>query len=230
MLGFAATLAAFAALFHFALDFDVAVAVLAAIPFAVISSAVAIPAARGLAEQPREFVIYESSLSDIVGVLVFYAWQNAERLARDVHVRPAGRRRHVARRGRRCRAGAFLFHQPARRARALPAADRRAHLPVCGRQGTPPVAAHHGAGVRPAHQQPAPHHVAHAVARAAQRALQADAGGVQGTGRRAHVRDEELLLPAAGLLDQRVADGVAARRGWWPSPESPSSTDRAGSS
>ena len=77
MLGFAATLAAFAALFHLALEFDVAVAVLAAIPFAVISSAVAIPAARGLAEQPREFVTYESSLSDIVGVLVFYAWQNA---------------------------------------------------------------------------------------------------------------------------------------------------------
>jgi potassium/hydrogen antiporter len=77
MLGFAATLGAFATLFHLALDFDVAVAVLAAIPFAVISSAVAIPAARGLAEQPREFVIYESSLSDIVGVLVFYAWQNS---------------------------------------------------------------------------------------------------------------------------------------------------------
>jgi cell volume regulation protein A len=77
MLGFTATLAAFAALFHFALEFDVAVALLAAIPFAVISSAVAIPAARGLAEQPREFVTYESSLSDIVGVLVFYAWQNS---------------------------------------------------------------------------------------------------------------------------------------------------------
>ncbi len=77
MLGFAATLAAFAALFHFALEFDVPVAVLAAIPFAVISSAVAIPAARGLADQPREFVVYESSLSDIVGVLVFYAWQNS---------------------------------------------------------------------------------------------------------------------------------------------------------
>jgi potassium/hydrogen antiporter len=77
LLGFMATLAAFAALFHFALYFDVPVAVLAAIPFAVISSAVAIPASNGLAPQPREFVIYESSLSDIVGVLVFYAWQNA---------------------------------------------------------------------------------------------------------------------------------------------------------
>jgi hypothetical protein len=78
LLGFAATFAGFTALFHFALEFDVPVAVLAAIPFAVISSAVAIPASNGLPEHPREFVIYESSLSDIVGVLVFYAWQNAE--------------------------------------------------------------------------------------------------------------------------------------------------------
>jgi len=77
LLGFSATFAGFAALFHFALELDVPVAVLAAIPFAVISSAVAIPAAHGLPERPREFVIYESSLSDIVGVLVFYAWNNA---------------------------------------------------------------------------------------------------------------------------------------------------------
>ena len=73
-----ATLAAFATLFHIGLSLDVPVAVLAAIPFAVISSAVAIPAAHGLPAQPREFVIYESSLSDIFGVLVFYAWLNAE--------------------------------------------------------------------------------------------------------------------------------------------------------
>jgi len=78
LLGFIATLAAFAALFHFALEFELPIATLAAIPFAVISSAVAIPAAHGLAHQPREFVIYESSLSDIIGVLVFYAWLSAD--------------------------------------------------------------------------------------------------------------------------------------------------------
>jgi len=77
LLGFAATLAAFAAVFHYLLVLSVPLAVLAAIPFAVISSAVAIPAAHGLPDQPREFVIYESSLSDILGVLVFYAWQQA---------------------------------------------------------------------------------------------------------------------------------------------------------
>jgi Kef-type K+ transport system membrane component KefB len=77
LLGFLATLAAFAGLFRYALNLDLPVAVLAAIPFAVISSAVAIPASHGLPDHPREFIIYESSLSDIVGVLVFYAWLNA---------------------------------------------------------------------------------------------------------------------------------------------------------
>jgi len=76
--GFVAALAIFAAMFRIALDFDLPVAVLAAIPFAVISSAVAIPSAAGLSDDAREFVIYESSLSDIIGVLVFYAWLGAD--------------------------------------------------------------------------------------------------------------------------------------------------------
>jgi hypothetical protein len=42
-----------------------------AIPFAVISSSVAIPSARNLSTESREFVTYESSLSDIFGVLFF---------------------------------------------------------------------------------------------------------------------------------------------------------------
>jgi cell volume regulation protein A len=42
-----------------------------AIPFCVISSAIAIPSVRNLSSQNKEFVIYESSLSDIIGVLVF---------------------------------------------------------------------------------------------------------------------------------------------------------------
>ncbi len=44
-----------------------------AMPLAVISSAVAIPAAAALAPRLREFVVYESSISDIVGVVLFYA-------------------------------------------------------------------------------------------------------------------------------------------------------------
>lgn len=78
VLGFVATLAGFAWLFHAAIPFAWPVAVLAALPFAVISSAVAIPSAAGLPDRAREFVVYESSLSDIIGVLVFYAWLAAD--------------------------------------------------------------------------------------------------------------------------------------------------------
>jgi potassium/hydrogen antiporter len=42
-----------------------------AIPFCVISSAIAIPSVRNLTSHNKEFVIYESSLSDILGVLIF---------------------------------------------------------------------------------------------------------------------------------------------------------------
>jgi hypothetical protein len=42
-----------------------------AIPFCVISSAIAIPSVRNLSSYNKEFVIYESSLSDIFGVLLF---------------------------------------------------------------------------------------------------------------------------------------------------------------
>lgn len=42
-----------------------------AIPFCVISSAIAIPSVKNLSAQHREYIIYESSLSDIVGVLLF---------------------------------------------------------------------------------------------------------------------------------------------------------------
>lgn len=72
--GFVLCVVGFTALFEKALGLAVVPAVLAAISVAVISSAVAIPSVSGLPEHTREFVVYESSLSDIVGVLVFYAW------------------------------------------------------------------------------------------------------------------------------------------------------------
>ena len=46
-------------------------ALLNAIPFCVISSAIAIPSVRTLNSNEKEFIIYESSLSDIFGVLFF---------------------------------------------------------------------------------------------------------------------------------------------------------------
>ena len=47
------------------------VALVNAIPFCVISSAIAIPSVRNLSSYHKEFAIYESSLSDIFGVLFF---------------------------------------------------------------------------------------------------------------------------------------------------------------
>lgn len=41
------------------------------IPLCVISSAIAIPSAKGLRRHDQEFVVYESSISDILGVLFF---------------------------------------------------------------------------------------------------------------------------------------------------------------
>ncbi|MBO9675128.1 MAG: cation:proton antiporter [Sphingobacteriaceae bacterium] len=42
-----------------------------AIPFSVISSAIAIPSAAALNTNDKEFVIYESSFSDILGIIIF---------------------------------------------------------------------------------------------------------------------------------------------------------------
>lgn len=52
-------------------------ALILATPFAVISSAIAIPASHIFEDRAREFVIYESSVSDILGVLVFVALLNS---------------------------------------------------------------------------------------------------------------------------------------------------------
>ncbi|MBZ0205265.1 MAG: cation:proton antiporter [Flavobacteriales bacterium] len=47
------------------------VCILNALPFAVISSSIAIPSVANMRKADREFVIYESSLSDILGIVVF---------------------------------------------------------------------------------------------------------------------------------------------------------------
>lgn len=46
-------------------------ALLSAIPISIISSAIAIPTAKMLSAKDKEFIIFESSLSDIIGVTVF---------------------------------------------------------------------------------------------------------------------------------------------------------------
>lgn len=53
------------------LGFGLAESLLNSIPFGIISSAVAISSANNLNNYQKEFVIYESSLSDIIGIIVF---------------------------------------------------------------------------------------------------------------------------------------------------------------
>jgi NhaP-type Na+/H+ or K+/H+ antiporter len=76
--GFALALLAIAAIFHAIYGADWMRALVTACPFAVISSAVAIPSAAALAPRLSEFVVYETSLSDIIGIMVFYALVGAE--------------------------------------------------------------------------------------------------------------------------------------------------------
>lgn len=52
-------------------DINFKVALANAIPFAIISSAIAIPSAKNLIKKNKEFITYESSLSDIFGVIFF---------------------------------------------------------------------------------------------------------------------------------------------------------------
>lgn len=60
-------------------DLQNTVAALFAIPLSIISSAVAIPSATGLIDHEREFVIYESTFSDILGIMIFnYALRQYE--------------------------------------------------------------------------------------------------------------------------------------------------------
>lgn len=71
--GFAACTLVFALLIGLISSLTPFQAVIMAVPFAVISSAVAIPSSGFLPAHLREFIVYESSISDIVGVLVFFS-------------------------------------------------------------------------------------------------------------------------------------------------------------
>ena len=52
-------------------EFTYYLCIVNALPFAVISSAIAIPSVRGISEDKKEFIIYESIFSDILGILIF---------------------------------------------------------------------------------------------------------------------------------------------------------------
>lgn len=61
----------FAYLIQYIYDIPLKIALTNAIPLAIISSAIAIPSAQPLPAKQREFITYESSLSDIFGVIFF---------------------------------------------------------------------------------------------------------------------------------------------------------------
>lgn len=77
-LGFTIGVLVFAVAIRWLLDCSVVESVLVATPFAVISSAVAIPSSSFLPPAGREFIVYESSMSDIIGVLVFFSLMGSD--------------------------------------------------------------------------------------------------------------------------------------------------------
>jgi hypothetical protein len=60
-----------AAMFHYVGDYSIKASLTNALPFCVISSAIAIPSVKDLSSSDRSFVIYESSFSEIFGVMLF---------------------------------------------------------------------------------------------------------------------------------------------------------------
>lgn len=50
---------------------DFRIAILNAIPISIISSAIAIPSTKAMCRKNREFVVYDTSISDVVGVILF---------------------------------------------------------------------------------------------------------------------------------------------------------------
>jgi hypothetical protein len=56
---------------HFTVNISLKLALASTIPIGIISSAIAIPSAKNLLKNHKEFITYESSLSDIFGVVFF---------------------------------------------------------------------------------------------------------------------------------------------------------------
>ena len=62
----------FALIFISLLDLELIAALLYAIPLSIISSAIVIPSVEGLSRDKKEFMIYESAFSDILGIMFFF--------------------------------------------------------------------------------------------------------------------------------------------------------------
>ncbi len=71
LLGLLGTVAVAAYLLHIFLELEPLRALIYAIPLAVLSSAIVIPSVSRLEEKKKEFLVYESTFSDIFGILMF---------------------------------------------------------------------------------------------------------------------------------------------------------------
>ena len=58
---------------HFVLGMSTFISLMYAVPLSVMSSAIIIPSVSSLIERKKEFLIFESAMSDILGIIVFYA-------------------------------------------------------------------------------------------------------------------------------------------------------------
>lgn len=67
-----ATTAFLAAVFHIGFDAPLQNAIIYAVPLAILSSAIIIPSVEHLSHNIKEFMIYQSTFSDILGIMLFY--------------------------------------------------------------------------------------------------------------------------------------------------------------
>ena len=68
-----ATCASVTLLLYFILDAPVDRAIVYSIPLSILSSAIVIPSVKNLSEWKKEFLTYESTFSDILGIMLFYS-------------------------------------------------------------------------------------------------------------------------------------------------------------
>ncbi len=75
-LGVLITTSALSLIFVLTIDTNWDVAIFHAIPLAIISSAIVIPSISNLIQKKKEFLIYESAFSDILGIMMFYFFKD----------------------------------------------------------------------------------------------------------------------------------------------------------
>lgn len=72
LLSLLASVFAVAGVLHYFLQLDVMTALIYATPLSIMSSAIIIPSVNNLLPEKKEFMIYESTFSDILGIMFFY--------------------------------------------------------------------------------------------------------------------------------------------------------------